>query len=150
MATNQKRVIVLAALVLGASILYVFGPVVGCWYNEYRFNRYVHVQIDVPSCAATLSEPVSGPCRYIFSFDAEREPKAIQFEGNGLHYSFDSTKRTYNVTGLGRVINRSNVIELAPSQVLFNNQALPGASQPSLVFVGKDGHPISGYCELRW
>ena len=151
MATNQKRVMGLAALVLGASILYVLGPVALCWYKEYRFNRYVHVQIDVPSCGATSSEAVSGQCRYIVSFDGEREPKAIQFEGSGLHYSFEPTKRTYNVTGLGRVIARSNVIELAPSQMLFNNQVLPRASQsPVLGFVRKDGHLISGYCELRW
>ena len=151
MATSLKHVVVFAALVVGAGILYVLGPVVGCWYKQYRFNRYVHVQIDVPSCGATLSEAVSGQCRYIFSFDGEREPKAIQFEGSGLHYGFDPTKRAYKVTGLGRVIARSNVIELAPSQVLFNNQVLPPASRsPVLGFVRKDGHLISGYCELRW
>lgn len=141
---------VFAAIALAASILYVLGPVVGCWYNEYRFNRYVHVQIDVPSYGTGLSEPVSGPCRFIFSFEGEMEPKTIQFEGSGLHYGFAAAKRTYNVTGLGRVTNRSNVIELAGSQVMLNNQALRGASQPSLVFVRKDGHPITGYCELRW
>jgi|SRR6266404_4833701 len=151
MATSQKRIMVLVALALAASILYVLGPVALCWYKEYRFNRYVHVQIDVPSCGETLSEAVSGQCRYIFSFDGEREPKAIQFEGSGLHYGFDPTKRAYKVTGLGRVIARSNVIELAPSQVLFNNQVLPRASQsPVLGFVREDGHLISGYCELRW
>src|SRR5258707_8703447 len=150
MATSQKRIMVFAAFVLGASILCVVGSVVSCWYKEYCFNRCVHVQIEVPSCGETLSEPVSGTCRYIFAFDAEREPKAIQFEGRGLHYSFDTTQRTYNVTGLGRVINRGNVIELAPSHVLFNNQALPRASQPSLVFIRKDGRAETGYCELRW
>jgi hypothetical protein len=131
-------------------VLYVLGPVVGCWYNEYRFNRYVHVQINVPSCGAALSEPVAGPCRFIFSFDGEMEPKSIQFEGSGLHYSYDTTKRTYNDIGIGCIINGRNIIELAASQVFFNSQSLPRATQPVLCFARKDGRLVSGYCELRW
>jgi hypothetical protein len=150
MATSHKRDLMFAALVPVAIIIYVFGPVAGCWYKEYRFDRYVHVEIDVPSCGAMSSETASGPCRYIFSFDAEREPGAVQFEGSGLHYNFDRTKRTYTVSGLGRVLNRNSVIEIAPSQVLLNDQALPRASQPQLIFVRKDGHAITGYCEARW
>jgi hypothetical protein len=150
MATTQRRVMVLVRLSLGAGVLYLLGPVVGCWYNEYRFNRYVHVQVDVPSCAAELSETVSGPCRFIFSFDGELQPKAIRFEGSGLRYSYDTDKRTYNVSGLGRVINGSNVIELAASKVLFNGQLLPRATQPVLCFAKRDGGLVSGYCELRW
>lgn len=57
MATTQRRVRVLVGLSLGAGVLYLLGPVVGCWYNEYRFNRYVHVQVDVPSCAWSCQRP---------------------------------------------------------------------------------------------
>jgi len=148
--TTRKRFLVLGSVFLVTVALFVLGPQVGCWYNEYRFNRYVHVQIDVPSCGSALSEPVSGPCRFIFSFEGEMEPKTFQFDGSSLHYSFSTTNRTYNVTGIGRVINGSNVIELAASQVFFNNQPLPHATQPSLCFARKDGRLVSGYCELSW
>ena len=150
MAITRKRVLVSVALLLAAGVLYVLGPVAGCWYNQYRFNRYVRVQVDVPSCAAQPSKSVSEPCRFIFSFDGELEPKSIQLEGSGLHYSYDTSKQTYNVTGLGRIIHGSNVIELAASKVFFNGQALPRATQPVLCFARKDGRLVSGYCELRW
>jgi hypothetical protein len=141
---------VLVGVLLMAGVLYALSPVLGCWYNEYRFNRYVHVQIEVPSCGVTLSAPRSGSCRYIFSFEGEKEPKAIQFQGTGLHYTYDPAKRTYIVSGVGRVVSRGNAVELAESQVLFNGQSLPRATQPVLGFVRKDGHLVSGYCELNW
>jgi hypothetical protein len=54
------------------------------------------------------------------------------------------------VNGVGRVANRSNVIELASSEVLVNNQSLPRATQPVLVFVRKDGQLVNGYCDVSW
>jgi hypothetical protein len=130
--------------------LYIVSPFVGCWYHAYSFNHFVRVQIDLPSCGTTLSEHESGPCRYILSFDDEREPRAIQFDGASLHYSYDQAKQTYEVSGVGRIADRRNVIEFAPSSVLVNGQPLPRASQPILVFVKKDGQLVSGYCDISW
>jgi hypothetical protein len=37
-----------------AGLVYIAGPFVGCWYNHYRFNRYVRFRIDMSSCGGGL------------------------------------------------------------------------------------------------
>ena len=145
MGNRAKGLIVLGCVLLFAVLVYIVGPFLGCWYNEYRFNRYVHVKIDLPSCARS-----SEPCRYVFSFEAEKEPEAFQFEGAGLQHSYDRTKRTFSLSGVGSVINRNNVIEIDSSQVRIGNESLPRATQPMLIFVRRDGRLLSGYCDISW
>ena len=150
MRNRSKTSLVIVSALLLAGLFYIANPFLYCWYNYHRFNRYIHVQIDLSSCRTASSGPVSGPCRYIFSFEGAEEPGALQFDGAGLRNSYDQTSRTYMVNGVGRVANRSNVIELASSNVLVNNQSLPRATQPGLVFVRKDGQLVSGYCDISW
>lgn len=146
----KRNPLAIVSVLLLAGLFYIGEPSLGCWNNHYRFNRYVHVQIDVASCGAASSEPIADPCRYIFSFEGAEEPGALQFEGAELHQSYDQRKRTYMVYGVGRVANRSNVIELASTTVLVNKQSLPRATQPVLVFVRNDGQLVSGYCDISW
>jgi hypothetical protein len=150
MRNRSKTLLVIVSALLLAGLFYIANPFLYCWYNYHRFNRYIHVQIDLSSCGTASSGLVSGPCRYIFSFEGAEEPGALQFDGAGLHHSYDQTSRTYMVNGVGRVANRSNVIELASSNVLANNQPLPRATQPALVFVRKDGRLVSGHCDISW
>lgn len=150
MRNRSKTLLVIVSALMLAGLLYIANPFLYCWYNHYRFNRYIHVQIDLSSCGTASSGPVSEPCPYIFSFEGAEEPGALQFDGAGLRHSYDQTNRTYMVNGVGRVANRSNVIELASSNVLVNNQSLPRATRPVLVFVRKDGRLVSGYCDVSW
>jgi hypothetical protein len=140
----------LGCLLLAAVVFYVFGPVFLCWRKAYRFNHSLRVRYDESPCGEASSSPVSGACLYIFSFDGERDPNAVRFVGDGLRYSYDSASRTYTVNGIGRVIRKDSVIELASTRVLFNSQTMPQATHPILAVVTKDGRLISGYCELRW
>jgi hypothetical protein len=142
--------LLVVGVLLLAGLLYIGGPFLGCWYHQHRFDRYVHVQIDLPSCGEAASGLVSRRCRYIFSFEGAKGPEPFQFAGTDLHYSYDSAKRTYMVSGVGRVANRNNVIELVSANVLFNNQPLPRGTQPVLVFVKNDGELLSGYCDVSW
>ncbi len=150
MRNRSKTLLVIVSALLLAGLFYIANPFLWCWYNHYRFNRYVHVQVEVSSCGAASPGTVSHPCRYIFSFEGAEEPGALQFDGAGLRHSYDQTRRTYMVKGVGRVANRSNVIELASSNVLVNNQSLPRATQPALVFIRNDGQLVSGYCDISW
>jgi hypothetical protein len=145
-----KDLLLVVGVLLLAGLLYVGGPFLDCWYNHHRFGRYVHVQIDLPSCGEAASGQVSRPCHYIFSFEGVEGPEAFQFAGTDLHHSYDRTKRTYMVSGVGHVANRNNVIELASANVLFNKQPLPRGTQPVLVFVKNDGELVSGYCDVSW
>ena len=139
--------LVIGVLLL-AGLFYVGRPFLGCWYNHHRFEQYVHVQIDLSSCGEA---PSDRPCRYIFSFEGADGPEAFQFAGADLHHSYDQVKRTYIVGGAGRVAYRNNVIELASTNVLFNNQSLPqGSTQPILALVKNDGQLASGYCDVSW
>ena len=150
MRNRSKTLLVIVSALMLAGLFYIANPFLYCWYNHHRFNRYIHVQIDLSSCGTASSGPVSEPCRYIFSFEGAEEPGALQFDGAGLRHSYDQASRTYMVNGVGRVVNRSNVIELASSNVFVNNQSLPRATQPVLVFVRTDGQLVSGYCDLSW
>jgi hypothetical protein len=150
MRNRSKTLLVIVSALLLAGLFYIANPFLYCWYNYHRFNRYIRVQINLSSCGIASSGPVSEPCRYIFSFEGAEEPGALQFDGAGLRHSYDQTSRTYMVNGVGRVTNRSNVIELASSNVLVNNQSLPRTTQPVLVFVRKDGQLVSGYCDVSW
>jgi hypothetical protein len=150
MRNLSKTLLGLVSALLLAGLFYIANPFLYCWYNYHRFNRYVHVQIDLSSCGTASSAPGSEPCRYLYSFEGAEEPGAIQFDGAGLRHSYDQTSRTYMVNGVGRVAYRRNVIELASSNVLVNDQSLPRATQPVLVFVRKDGQLLSGYCDVSW
>lgn len=150
MRNRSTTLLVVVSALLLAGVFYIANAFLYCWYNYHRFNRYIHVQIDLSSCGTTSSGAGSEPCRYTFSFEGAEEPGALQFDGAGLRHSYDQASRTYMVNGVGRVANRSNVIELASSNVLVNNQSLPRATQPALVFVRKDGQLVSGYCEISW
>jgi hypothetical protein len=150
MRNRSKTLLVVVSALLLAGVFYFANPFLYCWYNYHRFNRYIQVQIDLSSCGTASSEPGSEPCRYIFSFEGAEEPGALQFNGAGLRHSYDQASRTYMVNGVGRVVNGSNVIELASSNVLVNNQSLPRATQPALVFVRRDGQLVSGYCDISW
>lgn len=145
-----KTLLLVVGVLLLAGLLYIGGPFLGCWYNHHRFGRYVHVQIDLPSCGEASSGQVSRPCRYIFSVEGAEGPGAFQFAGTDLHHSYDRAKRTYMVSGVGHVTNRNNVVELVPANVLFNNQLLPPGTQPVLVFVKNDMELVSGYCDVSW
>ncbi len=150
MRNPSKTLLVIVSALLLAGVFYIANPFLYCWYNYHRFNRYIHVQIDLSSCGTASSGPGSEPCRYLFSLEGAEEPGALQFDGAGLRHSYDQTSRIYMVNGVGRVANRSNVIELASSNVLVNDQSLPRATQPVLVFVRKDGRLVSGYCDVSW
>jgi hypothetical protein len=150
MRNPSKTLLVIVSALLLAGLFYIANPFLYCWYTYHRFNRYIHVQIDLSSCGIASSAPGSEPCRYLFSFEGAEEPGALQFDGAGLRHSYDQTSRTYSVNGVGRVANRRNVIELASSNVLVNDQSLPRATQPVLVFVRKDGQLLSGYCDVSW
>jgi hypothetical protein len=150
MRNPSKTLLVIVSALLLAGLFYIASPFLYCWYNYHRFNRYIHVQIDLSSCGTASSGRDSEPCRYLFSFEGAEEPGALQFDGAGLRNSYDQTSRTYMVNGVGRVANQSNVIELASSNVLVNDQSLPRATQPVLVFVRKDGQLLSGYCDVSW
>jgi hypothetical protein len=146
----RKTLLLAGGIVLLAGLLYIGEPFLSCWYNHRRFDRYVHVQIDLPSCLEAAPGQVSRPCRYIFSFEGAEGPEVFQFAGTDLHHSYDPVKRTYMVSGVGHFANRTNVIELAPTTVLFNNQPLPRGTQPVLVFIKNDGELVSGYCDVSW
>jgi|SRR6516162_11027278 hypothetical protein len=148
MSKRLKAFLVIVSRLMMAGLVYIGGPFVGCWYNHYRFNRYVRVRIDISSCGGESSEPVLRTCRYIVSFEGAEEPEMFQFQGADLHLTYDSKKRTYMVEGAGRIENRNNVIELTTSNVLVNKQTIPQASQPVLVFVRSDGRLLSEYCDI--
>jgi hypothetical protein len=149
--TSRKQFIWLGCLLLTAVVLYVFGPVFLCWYKAYRFDHSLRVQIEVsPPCGEVSSVPITGTCQYTFSFDGEQDPRAIQFVGDGLSHSYDSSSHAYTVNGIGRIIRKNSVIELGSSRVFFNNQTMPQAIHPILAVVTKDGRLLSGYCESRW
>src|ERR1700741_945285 len=128
----KKTLLVIVGVFLLAGLFYLGAPFIGCWYNQHRFNHYVHVQVDLPSCEEESSGRPSRACRYIFSFEDAEEPGAIQFAGADLHRSYNQDKRTYMVSGVGSVSHRNNVIQLASTNVLFRNQSLPRGTQPSL------------------
>ena len=136
----------IAGLATLAGLLYVCAPFVGCWYGQHRFNRYVHVQVDLPSCEEGPSQP--RPCRYVFSFEGADTREAVQFAGADLHFSFNSETQTYTAEGIGKIINRGNVIDLGLTHVAFNSHNLPRGTQPNLVFVRSNGHLVSGYCDV--
>jgi hypothetical protein len=145
-----KIFLFIVGVLLLSGLFYLGVPFIGCWYHHHRFDRYVHVQVDLPSCGETSSELNSRPCRYIFSFEGAEEPAALQFAGADLHHRYDQDKRIYIVSGVGSVSHRNNSIQIAPTSVLSNNQALPRGTQPCLVFVKNDGQLMSGYCDVSW
>jgi hypothetical protein len=76
-----KTLLLVVGVLLLAGLLYIGAPFIGCWYNHHRFGRYVHIQIDLPSCGDAASEQVSRSCRYIFSFEGAEGPEAFNSLG---------------------------------------------------------------------
>jgi hypothetical protein len=144
----SKAPLGIAGLLTLAGLLYFGVPFVGCWQMKHRFDRYIHVQVEMSSCGAGPSQEPLRPCLYIFSFEGADTSEDIQFAGADLHHSYIPETRTYNVTGIGRIIHLSNVIDLSPTNIVFKGQTLPRGTQPSLVFVKSNGQLLSGYCDV--
>lgn len=141
-------VVVLGLLMAG--LLYIGAPFLACAYYRHRFNHYIHVQVELSSCEAEPPVMVSGPCVYVFSFEGAEKPEAIQFEGTELRHTYNQSKRTYTVGGLGRIGYQGNLVQLGLTKVFANGRTIPRETQPSLVFVRQDGKLTSGYCDISW
>lgn len=150
MATRRKGLLIFASLFLVGATVFVIGPVIGCAYKHYSFAKNIRVQIETTSCHDVMTEPVSGPCHCILSFEGERDAHAIQFTGSDLQHSFDTVTGTFSVTGTGLVTYKGSVIKVDPTRVFFNNQPISLWRTPTRVLVRKNGSLVSGYCELRW
>jgi hypothetical protein len=148
--TAMRKIVLPIGVLLLVGLLYIGRPFLYCWYNQHRFDRYVHVRVDLSSCGETALGQGSRPCRYIFSFEGVEGPDVFQFVGTDLYHSYDSAQRTYIVSGVGRLAYQSKVIELSSTKVLFNGVLLPVGTQPVLVFVKNDGELLSGYCDVSW
>jgi hypothetical protein len=149
-ATVRKGLLAFAFLFVAGTIVLVVGPVTRCAYKHYAFAKNIRVQVETTSCHDVTTEPVSGPCRCIFSFEGERDAHAIRFMGGGLQHNFDAGTGAFSVTGTGFVTHKGNVIKIDPTHVFFNDQQIPLWRTPARVLVKENGSLVSGYCEPRW
>lgn len=94
MRNPPKTLLVIVSALLMAGLFYIANPFLYCWYNYHRFNRCIHVQIDLSSCGTASSGQDAEPCRYLLSLEGAEEPGALQFDGTGLRHSYDQTSRT--------------------------------------------------------
>jgi hypothetical protein len=129
----------------------VLGPVIRCAYKHYRFERYIRVLVEVPSCGDSISGTVGRPCHYLFSFEGETNPGAIQFAGSELQHTYDASAGAYSVTGVGLVTHNRNRVRIDRAHILFDDQELPlGGTIAVRTLVRKSGKLASGFCEPRW
>jgi len=151
MDRSSKRYILAICLALGLSLVIGLGPLIRCAYRDYRFESYIRVSVEVPSCVDPLMRVVAEPCQYLFSFEREKNPGALQFAGSELHYTYDRTTRQFRVTGAGLVTHKDSRIRIEGNHILFDDQQLPMAGGiPIRTLVKENGHLARGFCELTW
>ncbi len=106
----------------------------------YKFNSYVHIQLDIPSCAKVY--PGSGTsecCQCVLAFEGQRGPAALSFLGSGLRSRYDAKERTYFVSGDGVVTDGKNSLELRDGKIFLNKHEILVRSTPMRVLLTKDG-----------
>jgi hypothetical protein len=133
LSNSSKRFILAIVIVLGFSLMIVLGPVIRCAYKHYRFESYIRVLVELPSCEDPISGATGRSCRYLFSFEGERNPSAIQFAGSELQHTYDASAGAYSVTGVGLVTHNRNRVRIDHVHILFDDQELPlgAARSPS-------------------
>jgi hypothetical protein len=151
LSNGSKRFILAIVLVLGFSLMIVLGPVIRCAYKHYRFNSYIRVLVELPSCEGPIAEASGRPCRYVFSFEGEKNPGAIQFAGTELQHTYNASTGAYSVTGVGLVTHNRNRVRIDHAHILFDDQELPlGGAIAVRTLVRENGSLASGFCEPRW
>ena len=148
MGMSRKKVALITGLSLSGVLMLLLGPVAICAYKQYSFATNVKVEIDVPSCIDTDSVPQV--CRYLFSFEGERDPCSIQFAGSGSQPEYNQKDLTFRVTGDRGISHGNATIHNTSSNIYINNEALPIGRGLVRVLVKRDGAIVSGYCESRW
>jgi len=151
LSNGSKRFILAIVLVLGFSLMIVLGPFIRCTYKHYCFDSYIRVLVELPSCEDAISGTTGRPCRYLFSFEGERNPGAIQWTGSELHHTYDTSTGTYWVTGVGLVTHNRDRIRIDHAHIVFDDQELPlGGAIAVRTLVRENGRLVSGFCEPRW
>lgn len=132
------KVIIVFAIAIGVLVLLAGGQWLRAALLVQRFDRYIHVRIDIPRCSRTISDQPTC-CVCVAAFEGKRSPSDIKFIGNDLSYKYDEQERTYLVSGNGIITDGKNTIELRKGRILLNGRDVPDASIPIRVLLTEAG-----------
>jgi hypothetical protein len=63
----------------------------------------------------------------------------VAFIGDKLTIKYDADKKTYSVSGSGKITNGKNSVELKAGEILVNDKEIPVRSAPMQVLLTEDG-----------